>query len=79
MPAREEMISKKLDTLPTEVETWEDIEIALERISQEIEVRMINGRATDVLDYVDSTKGLKVIAIGGDKLSRGLYVRRVCV
>lgn len=79
LPAREEMISKKLDTLPTEVETWEDIEIALERISQEIEVRMINGRATDVLDYVDSTKGLKVIAIGGDKLSRGLTLEGLCV
>ena len=34
---------------------------------------MINGTAKDVLDYADNqATGLKVIAIGGDKLARGL-------
>lgn len=33
---------------------------------------MINGTAKDALDYADGATGLKVIAIGGDKLARGL-------
>ena len=36
-------------------------------------MRKINGTAKDVLDYADNEgTGLKVIAIGGDKLARGL-------
>lgn len=39
----------------------------------DIDVRMVNGKAKDALDYAElGTKGLKVIAIGGDKLARGL-------
>ena len=42
-------------------------------------VRMINGTAKDALDYADQGgKGLKVIAIGGDKLSRGLTLEGLC-
>ena len=41
---------------------------------------MINGKAKDALDYADSkATGLKVIAIGGDKLSRGLTLEGLCV
>ena len=39
----------------------------------DIQVRMINGTAKDALDYAENQEtGLKVIAIGGDKLARGL-------
>ena len=52
---------------------WEEVEAALTEVVAEIQVRMINGTAKDALDYADNEEvGLKVIAIGGDKLSRGL-------
>lgn len=53
--------------------TWEQIEAAVADVVGEIQVRMINGTAKDALDYADSEDlALKVIAIGGDKLARGL-------
>jgi hypothetical protein len=40
---------------------------------------MVNGKAKDALDYAeDGHKGLKVIAIGGDKLARGLTLEGLC-
>jgi hypothetical protein len=44
------------------------------------EVREINGTAGDVLDYIDHrATGLTVIAVGGDKLSRGLTLEGLTV
>jgi len=57
---------------------WQDIEAVLLDVLEEIDVRMINGKATDALDYADSATGLKVIAIGGDKLARGLTLEGLC-
>lgn len=66
--------------VPTNDHSWDDISVVLPDTSADIEVRMINGTAKDVLDYTESgTKGLKVIAIGGDKLSRGLTLEGLCV
>lgn len=54
-------------------ERWEDVLATLRDVIADIEVRMINGTAKDALDYSDSGGvGLKVIAVGGDKLARGL-------
>ena len=44
-----------------------------------IEVREINGSAGDVLDYLRHGSGLNVIAVGGDKLSRGLTLEGLSV
>ena len=58
---------------------WTDILAALPDCLADIDVRMINGTAKDALDYADqSGAGLKVIAIGGDKLSRGLTLEGLC-
>lgn len=59
-------------------ETWDKIEEAVFGVIQEIEVREINGRAKEALDYADSAVPLKVIAIGGDKLARGLTLEGLC-
>src|SRR5690606_12011333 len=59
--------------------TWADIECSLLKVLEEIDVRMINGKADDILDYADSPTGLKVIAIGGDNLTRGLTLEGLCV
>lgn len=58
---------------------WQDIEQTLPELLEQIDVRMINGTAKDALDYADSATGLKVIAIGGDKLARGLTLEGLCV
>lgn len=60
--------------------TWEQIQSVLPESVADIKVRTINGTAGDVLDYADNhTTGLKVIAIGGDKLARGLTLEGLCV
>jgi hypothetical protein len=58
---------------------WEDLRQILPDILSDIRVREINGTAKDVLDYVENeNSGLKVIAIGGDKLARGLTLEGLC-
>ena len=47
--------------------------------SQRIQVKVINGAAKDALDYWDHPEGLSAIAIGGDKLSRGLTLEGLSV
>jgi hypothetical protein len=63
-----------------EMATWVKIEGLLPEVVAEIDVRTINGTAKDVLDYTEhESTGLKVIAIGGDKLSRGLTLEGLSV
>lgn len=52
--------------------TWAAIEPLLHDAAAKIEIRKINGTAKDALEYLEHPKGLTVIAIGGEKLSRGL-------
>lgn len=67
------------EPLAGSLETWDDVLAELPLAADDIQVRMINGTAKDTLDYTDqSTTGLKVIAIGGDKLSRGLTLEGLC-
>lgn len=65
-------------SLSKKLVSWHEVKQALPGILNEIAIRMINGTAKDVLDYTDSPAGLKVIAIGGDKLSRGLTLEGLC-
>jgi len=59
--------------------TWSQIREILGQVLSDIEVRMINGKAKDILDYAaESTRGMKLIAIGGEKLSRGLTLEGLC-
>lgn len=58
---------------------WSQIEEVLPEILSDIRVREINGTAKDALDYSENeATGLKVIAIGGDKLARGLTLEGLC-
>ena len=63
---------------PYPAASWEAIAEVLPQVVSEISVRVINGTAGDVLDYADAAVGLKVIAIGGDKLARGLTLEGLC-
>lgn len=58
---------------------WEDVEKELFKATKRITVREINGTAKDALDYAEHPQGLSVIAIGGDKLSRGLTLEGLSV
>lgn len=59
--------------------TWDQIIAVLPDVVADVDVRMINGTAKDALDYADNAaRGLKVIAIGGDKLARGLTLEGLC-
>ena len=62
-----------------EMADWRDIEPLLAGTLSEIDVRAINGHAKEALDYADNAGGLKVIAIGGDKLARGLTLEGLTV
>ena len=59
--------------------SWEEVRSRLVVSSQRIQVKVINGAARDALDYWDHPEGLSAIAIGGDKLSRGLTLEGLSV
>jgi len=61
------------------VHTWEEVIPYLHSSTSKIEVREINGGSGDILNYYDHKEGLSVIAIGGDKLSRGLTLEGLSV
>ena len=74
-------ISNILDAseAPPPPSSWQQIAETLPIVLADIEVKMINGTAKDALDYESSKeKGLKLIAIGGDKLARGLTLEGLC-
>ena len=58
---------------------WPAVSENLLGVLEKIDVREINGSAGDVLDYLDHPSGLNVVAIGGDKLSRGLTLEGLTV
>jgi hypothetical protein len=59
---------------------WDSVVQHLPVIAQSIKVQAINGSARDALDYeAHRETGLNVIAIGGDKLSRGLTLEGLTV
>lgn len=58
---------------------WADIRAALYPAAAKVEVSIINGTARDALEYFGKPNGVSVIAIGGDKLSRGLTLEGLSV
>ncbi len=59
--------------------TWSQVAAELSEAAGRIEVKEINGHATDALDYVAHRQGFNVVAVGGDKLSRGLTLEGLSV
>lgn len=59
--------------------SWDDVQPHLVTAALKIGIKLINGSAGDILDYRDHDKGLSVIAIGGEKLSRGLTLEGLSV
>ena len=60
--------------------SWDDVKPLLYQAAARIQVRKINDdKSKDVLDYWSSLNGLNVIAVGGNKLSRGLTLEGLSV
>lgn len=62
------------------IHSWEEIKPCLYKAVQKIKVMAINGSSTDTLEYYENEKtGVSVIAVGGDKLSRGLTLEGLSI
>lgn len=68
-----------VEEVPPELPLWEDVLAKLPEVLEDIEVRSVNGTAKDALDYATPGAALKIIAVGGDKLARGLTLEGLCV
>ena len=78
VPTTEAVSQQVEDPFMTPI-SWAAVDAVLTEAASKIEVRLINGTAADILDYYDRKNGLSVIAIGGDKLSRGLTLEGLSV
>jgi hypothetical protein len=59
--------------------TWQAVRAQLAKVVGKIQIKRINGSAQDTLEYFEAAEGLNVIAIGGDKLSRGLTLEGLSI
>jgi hypothetical protein len=79
LPVNESLRGDHPDLEVSKLPAWQDVRKCLPNVLADIKIRMINGTAKDALDYEDHEgTGLKVIAIGGDKLARGLTLEGLC-
>ena len=75
-----QVIVEEMKQAPCQPLMWEEIEPHLHAAAAKIAVKEINGEAQDVLDYFEyHDTGRSVIAIGGDKLSRGLTLEGLSI
>ena len=58
---------------------WEEVRKILPDVLEELQLRTMNGTSEDSLAYTESLQPLTVIAVGGDKLSRGLTLEGLTV
>lgn len=80
LPTHETVVARVDPDSRMHMPAWEAVERVLPDVLEGIDTRTINGTAKDALDYAEqSSTGLKVIAIGGDKLARGLTLEGLCV
>ncbi|CDG84864.1 Z1 domain-containing protein [Janthinobacterium agaricidamnosum] len=80
VPTRDKVVElSPAEEHPPELPSWEEVVAKLPDVLSDITVRSINGTAKDALDYATPGAALKVIAVGGDKLARGLTLEGLCV
>src|SRR5690606_28035583 len=62
-----------------QVHLWKNVLKHLNDAASRIEVKSIHGGSGEALDYFDHKTGLSVIAVGGNKLSRGLTLEGLSI
>lgn len=68
-------LSTHVGPIPSLADVKDEIVAAARRTR----LHVVNGTSEDALEYIDHPDGISVIAIGGDKLSRGLTLEGLCV
>lgn len=61
------------------IPSLEDVKAEMVESARRTRLHVVNGTSADALEYIDHPDGISVIAIGGDKLSRGLTLEGLCV
>jgi hypothetical protein len=78
VPAWSKIVERWNDPLLTKVD-WESVKNRIAAVTSRIQVETMNGEAGDIRHYKDAKNGCYIIAIGGDKLSRGLTLEGLTV
>jgi hypothetical protein len=76
-----EVLGSKLKDFDRKVQvhSWNAVLPHLHQAASRIKVKELNGSSADALNYFDHKNGLSVIAVGGDKLSRGLTLEGLSI
>src|SRR5690606_30347632 len=77
----QQILNSNLKSLDSQIQihNWSDVLQHLNDAASRIEVKSIHGGSREALDYFDHKNGLSVIAVGGNKLSRGLTLEGLSV
>lgn len=75
------ILNSKLSSLDSQIQVhlWVEVLEHLYEAASRITVKSIHGGSGEALDYYDHKNGLSVIAVGGNKLSRGLTLEGLSV
>ena len=76
-----QILDSELNALDSQIKIhqWSDVLKHLNDAASRIEVKSIHGGSGEALDYFDHKNGLSVIAVGGNKLSRGLTLEGLSI
>lgn len=79
--ASNQILNSKLKSLDSQIQVhqWKDVLIHLNGAASRIKIKSIHGGSGEALDYFEHKNGLSVIAVGGNKLSRGLTLEGLSV
>ncbi len=77
----QQILESELKNLDSQIQThkWSEVVQHLNDAASRIEVKSIHGGSGEALDYCDHKNGLSVIAVGGNKLSRGLTLEGLSI
>jgi hypothetical protein len=77
----QQILNSNLKNLDSQIQVhkWSEVLQHLNDAASRIEVKSIHGGSREALDYFDHKNGLSVIAVGGNKLSRGLTLEGLSV
>lgn len=77
----QQILDSELNNLDSQIQVhnWSGVLQHLNDAASRIEVKSIHGGSGEALDYFDHKNGLSVIAVGGNKLSRGLTLEGLSV
>jgi hypothetical protein len=78
VPTFDAVANAWIDPLMTPV-SWDCVKKRLAAVASRIQIETMNGEAADIRYYKEAKNGCYIIAIGGDKLSRGLTLEGLTV